>query len=200
MVAKSGFLDILQRKMGFIREEYGRLQNGIISASEFAQKINPTVNELIFEQKWRDIIKNEQIKSLSHLLINLNTRVKTYDSLRELGDDEESNIQLNKLKDVAFQLIDKIASAIQYLHSKEEASELDVTIKENSKGTEIKSKDLFFKDEHKFFVGRKEYIDKIIFEAIIKPSSCVSIIGIGGSGKTQLAYQAMRKSRIRKIV
>ena len=129
----------------------------------------------------------------------MNTRVKTYDSLRELGDDEESNIQLNKLKDVAFQLIDKIASAIQYLHSKEEASELDVTIKENSKGTEIKSKDLFFKDEHKFFVGRKEYIDKIIFEAIIKPSSCVSIIGIGGSGKTQLAYQAMRKYELEKL-
>ena len=81
--------------MEFIREEYGQLQNGIISANEFAAKINPSVNEILFEQKWRDMIGNEQIKSLSHLLINLNTRVKTYDSLRELGDDEESNIQLN---------------------------------------------------------------------------------------------------------
>ena len=131
----------------------------------------------------------------------MNTKVKTYDSLRELGDDEESNIQLNKLKDVAFQLIDKIAFAIQYLHKQRgKAIKLDVAIKENNKRTEIKSKDLFFKDEHKFFVGRKEYIDKIIFDAIISPSSCVSIIGIGGSGKTQLAYQAMRNRRIRKIV
>ena len=48
------------------------------------------------------------------------------------------------------------------------------------------------KVKRKIFVGREEYINKIIKGKTL-PSSIVSLIGPGGSGKTQLAFKAMRK-------
>lgn len=50
-----------------------------------------------------------------------------------------------------------------------------------------------FEDEKRVFVGRKDYIDKIIREKLDPIGSVVSIIGPGGSGKTQLAYKAIHQ-------
>ena len=50
-----------------------------------------------------------------------------------------------------------------------------------------------FEGEKKIFVGREEYINKIIKEKLLPLGSIVSLIGPGGSGKTQLAFKAMRK-------
>jgi tetratricopeptide (TPR) repeat protein len=50
-----------------------------------------------------------------------------------------------------------------------------------------------FKGEKEFFVGRAEYIDLLIRDRLIKPGSKVSLVGVGGSGKSQLAFKAIRK-------
>ena len=50
-----------------------------------------------------------------------------------------------------------------------------------------------FKGEKKFFVGRHEYIDKLIKSRLIKPGSRVSIVGPGGLGKSQLAFKALHR-------
>ena len=50
-----------------------------------------------------------------------------------------------------------------------------------------------FRGEKSFFVGRDEYINKIIKEKIQVPSQRVCIIGPGGSGKSQLAFKAIHK-------
>ncbi len=48
-----------------------------------------------------------------------------------------------------------------------------------------------FKGEKSFFVGREEYINKIIKEQIQIPALKVCIVGPGGSGKSQLAFKAI---------
>ena len=52
---------------------------------------------------------------------------------------------------------------------------------------------IIFKGEKKVFVGRDEYIDNTIKQKIQLAGSIVSLVGPGGSGKTQLAYKAMRQ-------
>jgi len=50
-----------------------------------------------------------------------------------------------------------------------------------------------FKGEKSFFVGRGEYINKIIKEKIVIPSSRVCIVGPGGYGKSQLAFKTIHE-------
>ena len=50
-----------------------------------------------------------------------------------------------------------------------------------------------FIGEKEFFIGRKEYLDNKIKNAIKSPGSRVSIIGQPGSGKSQLAFRAIHQ-------
>ncbi len=50
-----------------------------------------------------------------------------------------------------------------------------------------------FRGEKSFFVGREEYINKIIKDRIRVPLSRVCIVGPGGSGKSQLAFRAIHQ-------
>ena len=50
-----------------------------------------------------------------------------------------------------------------------------------------------FKGEKQFFVGRQNYINQIIKDKLRNPGSKVSIVGPGGSGKSQLAFKAMHE-------
>jgi tetratricopeptide (TPR) repeat protein len=50
-----------------------------------------------------------------------------------------------------------------------------------------------FRGEKSGFLGRQEYIDKEIKEYLKTPGSVISIIGPGGSGKSQLAFKAIRQ-------
>jgi tetratricopeptide (TPR) repeat protein len=54
-------------------------------------------------------------------------------------------------------------------------------------------KPLTFKGEKSFFVGREDYINNLIKDQIQVPSSIVCIVGPGGSGKSQLAFKAIRQ-------
>jgi len=57
----------------------------------------------------------------------------------------------------------------------------------------ISSKNVQFKGEKEFFVGRKVYLDKKIKNAIKAPGFSLSIVGPGGSGKSQLAFKAIHQ-------
>ena len=57
----------------------------------------------------------------------------------------------------------------------------------------ISSKSTQFQGEKEFFVGRKVYLDKKIKKAIKPHGSRVSIVGPGGSGKSQLAFKAIHQ-------
>jgi tetratricopeptide (TPR) repeat protein len=50
-----------------------------------------------------------------------------------------------------------------------------------------------FKGEKQFFIGRQNYISQILKDKLISPNSKVSIVGPGGSGKSQLAFKAIRE-------
>jgi hypothetical protein len=50
-----------------------------------------------------------------------------------------------------------------------------------------------FRGEKRIFVDREEYINSKIKECLKKPASRVSIIGPGGSGKSQLAFKAIHQ-------
>jgi tetratricopeptide (TPR) repeat protein len=55
------------------------------------------------------------------------------------------------------------------------------------------SKFVQFKGEKEFFVGRHDYLNNKIKNAIKDPGARVSIIGPGGSGKSQLAFKAIHQ-------
>ena len=112
MTSNSGSIDELRQKRHLLRQEFDNLQLGEISANEFAGKINPFINELIFEQKWEDIIENAHRESLSNLSNNLNTSVTRYNTLNYSGDPDKASIQLTNLKNVASQIINQIGSII----------------------------------------------------------------------------------------
>ena len=50
-----------------------------------------------------------------------------------------------------------------------------------------------FTGEKSIFVGRHDYIDNKLKQSLITPGSYVSIVGPGGSGKSQLAFKAIHQ-------
>ena len=78
-----------------------------------------------------------------------------------------------------------IGSVVEHQHINSPFTSLDTPSGE--KETQI------FKGEKQFFVGRQNYINQIIKDKIRNPGSKVSIVGPGGSGKSQLAFKAMRE-------
>ncbi len=60
-------------------------------------------------------------------------------------------------------------------------------------GEQLQKKGIVFTGEKTVFVGRGDYIEKRIKEGIITPGSRVSIVGPGGSGKSQLAFKAIHQ-------
>ena len=52
---------------------------------------------------------------------------------------------------------------------------------------------LHFLGEKRIFIGRDEYIDKKIKNLLQTPGARVSIVGVGGSGKSQLAFKALHQ-------
>jgi tetratricopeptide (TPR) repeat protein len=52
---------------------------------------------------------------------------------------------------------------------------------------------LRFIGEKSFFLGREEYINEKIKNALKEPGSRVSLVGVGGSGKSQLAFKALHQ-------
>ena len=90
------------------------MQEDKISPSDFVGKVNPLINTLIREPKWRDIIGSKYIESLTKLSINLNTLfLKTYIFLNQLGDAQNANHELNNLEVIATQIINEIGSVIE---------------------------------------------------------------------------------------
>ena len=64
----------------------------------------------------------------------------------------------------------------------------------SAKGAEqVQKKVILFTGEKSIFVGRRDYIDKRIKESLITPGSRVSIVGPGGSGKSQVAFKAIHQ-------
>jgi hypothetical protein len=193
MSFNSGSIDEIIQKRELIKHRFENLQKGEISATEFVHNINPIINELIFEQKWKDLIEKEDWDSLSKLLGNLNARTKAYNSLTDLGDDHEANTQFAKLQNVGSQIINQLSSVITIIQKENKTRDLDFSINETSKETGIEIKKLNFTGEKRFFIGRDDYVDSKIKNALIEPGSRVSLAGPGGSGKSQLAFKALHQ-------
>jgi len=72
-------------------------------------------------------------------------------------------------------------------------SSLEVTTQNIKSTQKLILQSSLFKGEKELFVGRREYLNKKIKKAIKSPGSRVSIVGPGGSGKSQLAYKAIHQ-------
>ena len=64
---------------------------------------------------------------------------------------------------------------------------------EGQNGKPIIQSSLRFIGEKRIFVGRQEYINEKIKNALKEPGSRVSLVGVGGSGKSQLAFKALHQ-------
>ena len=205
MTSNSSSLAELIQKKDLIKDRFEGLQRGRISANEFVDQINPIMNELIFEQKWKEVIQNENLESLSKLLSNLNARTKTYKSLLDLGDDREANVQLAKLQDLGSQIINQLNSVITNRQKKEEKSKSDASIKGTSKETETETEirelpfigeklplepNLDNLDRHRVkderWIEREVFLSKLNNIWIDDSLRIISVTGIGGIGKTSL--------------
>jgi tetratricopeptide (TPR) repeat protein len=179
----SSYLDELRQKRDLIEKEFDKLLKGNSSANEFVDKINPVINKLIRENKWNQFIGSKYVQSLTNYSINLNTLLKNYIDSAQLGDDQDSNIKLNKLMVIANKIISEIASLI------EEQSNSDIL-----KSTQESAiREISFIGEKRIFVGRIDYLDNKLKNKLKEPGSRVSIVGSGGSGKSQLVFKALHQ-------
>ena len=194
MTSDSRSKDELTQKRELIVKEFDKLQLDKISATEFINKINPIIKELRFEQKWKEVINEVHCKGLSQLSDNLSIRVTAYNSLKNVGDNEEANIQLTKLKGVASDIINQIDDLITTLVKKDKLKDGQESIPEtvpviNPSPTILSD----FIGEKSILIGRSDYLENKIKQKITNPGFRVSIVGPGGSGKSQLAFKALHQ-------
>jgi hypothetical protein len=62
-----------------------------------------------------------------------------------------------------------------------------------TRASNIEVRNLSFAGEKRLFIGRKHYLESKIKNALKEPCSRVSLVGPGGSGKSQLAFKALHQ-------
>jgi tetratricopeptide (TPR) repeat protein len=174
------YIGIFAWRYGFIPEDKKDNPNGL------------SITELEYRKA-----KEKGIPCLTFLLNKEEWPIRFIDGTPQSGTKGDNIMRFrNELK------TDQISS---FFENKDQLAGLVVTavhqVFDDSKKTASKDhsqpvaeeKSIIFEDEKERFVGRDNYINIKIKEKIKQPGSRVSIIGPGGSGKTQLAYKAIRQ-------
>ncbi len=127
------------------------------------------------------------------------SRIKSDDNINRLRNGFGNDYVTSKFKnkdELASLVLNAVNNALKYSEQKRSATKglkPNVVTDTLSLSSLLAQKPSLFKNEKSFFVGREEYINKIIKDQITIPSSRVCIVGPGGSGKSQLAFKTIHQ-------
>jgi hypothetical protein len=175
-----------------VKEGYYNLTGGRLSVGEFwSNVLLPFLNRLTMEERFRKFINATDIESLNRRKFNLIDKANSYNYYNQIGDDEEERKEAKSIMEISSTLLVEFDRVCESL--KKKISDMVPRVP-TPPITDNDLKNALFTGEKEYFVGREEYMDKTIREALtVKTGSRVSIVGAGGEGKTQLAYKAMHQ-------
>jgi tetratricopeptide (TPR) repeat protein len=186
-------LNYIEKLRDMILKSYQDLQKDSISPNELRQMINKEMNQLLTGSNWKRIIGEISYERILNLYNNLTTSITEYDNARNIGNMD--TVKLTTIKTITFSISEGLGSIIESMKEKNPISERYITYnKENENQQIIPTRStIHFLGEKRLFVGREDYIDKKIKDLLKEPGSRVSVIGPGGSGKSQLAFKALHE-------
>lgn len=179
-------LDIIRDTIKYLKNEYYEFVDGNLTVNDFWNKsLSPFLKKLSRDSTTREIIGSDNAKSAELFYVNLSDLLSSYKDEDNVGNKPRAGDLRTQIKVTSSKVINELDDVFSSLKTTVQTT----TTKSTQQFKTIPS---LFRGEKQFFVGRQDYIDKIKEYFKIKGTH-VSIMGPGGSGKSQLAFKAIHQ-------
>jgi hypothetical protein len=106
-------IEVYMSRIKNFKDKYEKVLNSIISIDEYWKEFLPFVSELVNDRIFRNIVEEDFIEILKNLLINLFTKIKSYEENKAIGNDEESRRFEKEIMLLYHQILDRLTDKIE---------------------------------------------------------------------------------------
>jgi tetratricopeptide (TPR) repeat protein len=179
-----GELDIIRDTIKHLKNEYYEFVDGDLTVNDFwNESLSPFLKKLSRDVTTREIIGSDNARSADLFYVNLSDLVSSYKDEDNVGNKPRAGDLRKEIKVTSSKVINELDEFI---------SSLKGNVGGSTSIQQLTTITSSFRGEKQFFVGRQDYIDKIKEYYKVKGTH-ISIIGPGGSGKSQLAFKAIHQ-------